>query len=146
MLICMASTCEKEADSLTALQQFETTQYYDFEILDEPNLFIYDKWELFNISGGFAGNGHDLNFDILEFREYGKYGFFRNDSLLEYGKITLALQTANDLRLKIRFDKDENSESFFNDAIKYVEFIGADTLHLIAPCCDRYNYHFKRVE
>lgn len=79
-------------------------------------------------------------------KEYGIYGFVKNKSLLEYGKISPALQTANDLRLKVDFENDEKSNSFFIDTEKYVEFIGNDTLKLYSPCCDRYNYQFKRVE
>ncbi len=70
----------------------------------------------------------------------------RNDRLLEYGKIMPALQTANEIRFKVNLEKDDNSKLFLSDKEKYVEFIGNDTLNLNAPCCDRYNYHFKRIK
>lgn len=141
------NSCEKDTfEYHTTLQALGKTKYFDSEIFAERDLKIYGKWELFDISGGFSGSGYDLNFEYLEFMEYGIYGFVNNDILLEYGKISPALQTANDIRLKIDFEKDEKSNLFFTDTEKYVDFNGNDTLLLNSPCCDRYNYHFKRVK
>lgn len=141
------NSCEKDPiENPTTLQKLETTKYFNSEIFAGPDLKIYGKWKLFGISGGFSGSGYELNFDYLEIKEYGIYGFVRNDILLEYGKISPALQTANDLRLKVDFGKDYKSDSFFTDREKYIEFSGNDTLHLNSPCCDRYNYYFKRVK
>jgi hypothetical protein len=146
-LISILNSCDKETiETTSALSEVETTRYFDSEIFSPNDLKIYGKWKLFGISGGLHGNGYDLNFDYLDIKEYGIYGFSRNDSLIEYGKISPALQTANDLRFKVDLEKDENSNSFFTDTEKYVVFNGTDTLNLNSPCCDRYNYHFKRVE
>lgn len=139
-------SCEKEpVETPSVLQEFETTKYFDSEIFAERDLKIYGMWKVFDISGGIHGNGYDPNFEYLEIKKYGIYGFVRNDSPLEYGKIMPALQ-ANEIRLKVDFEKDENSHSFFEDRVKYVIFYGTDTLHLNSPCCDRYNYHFVRVK
>jgi len=147
ILISGLNSCDKDTiETPTTLQNLETTNYFDSEIFAEPDLKIYGTWKLFAVSGGFSGTGHDLNFEYLEIKKYGIYGFVNNDSLLEYGKISPALQTANDIRLKVDFEKDEKSNSFFTDTEKYVEFMGSDTLNLNSPCCDRYNYHFKRVK
>lgn len=147
ILISGLNSCEKETiETLTAFQNLRTIKYFDTEIFAEPDLKIYGTWELFAVSGGVSGTGHDLNFKYLEIKKYGIYGFINNDTLLEYGKISPALQTANDIRLKVDFEKDEKSNSFFTDTEKYVEFTGNDTLNLNSPCCDRYNYHFKRVK
>ncbi len=147
LLVIGLGSCEKNTDDIPdPFHELEKTAYYDSEIFDEPYLKVYGKWELFDVSGGFTGMGHDLNFEYLEIKEFGIYGFFSNDSLLEYGKISPALQSANEVYLKVNFEKDENSGSFFSDYEKYILFSGSDTLHLNSPCCDRYNYHFKRVE
>jgi hypothetical protein len=147
ILISGMNSCEKDTiETITTLQKLDTTKYFDSEVFAESDLKIYGTWKLFDISGGKSGHGRDLNFEYLEIKEYGIYGFTRNDSLLEYGKISPALQTANDIRLKVNFEKDEKSNSFFTDTEKYAEFIGNDTLNLNSPCCDRYNYHFKRVK
>ena len=146
-LISGLDSCDEDTiETPATLQNLETTNYFDSEIFAEPDLKIYGTWKLFAVSGGFSGTGHDLNFEYLEIKKYGIYGFVNNDSLLEYGKISPALQTTNDIRLKVDFEKDEKSNSFFSDTEKYLEFIGIDTLNLNSPCCDRYNYHFKRVK
>lgn len=147
LLIGLLNSCGKETiEPEASLQKLETTNYFDAEIFADRDLNIYGTWQLFDVSGGLAGNGHDLNFEYFEVKAYGIYGFIGNNNLLEYGKISPALQTANDLRLKVDLEKDEKSNSFFSDREKYVEFSGTDTLHLYSPCCDRYNYHFKRVK
>ena len=147
VLISTLYSCDKNTiETPSVLLELEKTKYFDSEIFAQPDLKIYGKWKVFDISGGIHGGGYDLNFDYLEIKEYGIYGFVRNDSLLEYGKIMPALQTTNEIRLKVDLEKDENSNSFFGDREKYVEFNGNDTLHLNSPCCDRFNYHFKRVK
>ena len=147
VLINVFNSCDKNTiDTFSLLKEFETTKYFDSEIFAQTDLKIYGKWKVFDISGGIHGSGYGLNFDYLEIKEYGIYGFVRNDSLLEYGKIAPALQTANEIRLKVDLEKDENSNSFFADREKYVEFYGNDTLHLNSPCCDRFDYHFKRIK
>lgn len=88
------------------------------------------------------GGGHELTFDFLEIKRYGIYGFIRNDSIIEFGKIKIDAQTTE--TLLITFEYDENSETFMYDSEKYVNFYGKDTLSLDSPCCDRYNYHFIR--
>lgn len=141
------NSCKKDTvETLSPLQNLGTAKYYDSEIFAESDLKIYGTWKLFAVSGGFLGNGHHLNFEYLETKKYGIYGFVNHDTLIEYGKISPALKTTHDLRLKIDFEKDEKSNSFFLDPEKYVEFTGNDTLNLNSPCCDRYNYHFKRVQ
>lgn len=145
--ISMFNSCDNETvEPVSVLDEYKTTKYFDSEIFSQHDLKIYGKWRLFDISGGLLGNGYDLNFDYLEIKEYGIYGFVRKDSLLEYGKISPAILTTNEIRLKVNLDKDENSNSFFADREKYVEFLGSDTLNLNSPCCDRFNYHFERVE
>lgn len=147
LLVGVLNSCNKETiETLSPLQKLEATKYFDSEIFAQDDMDIYGKWKLYDISGGISGNGYDLDFDYLEIKEYGIYGFVRNDSLLEYGKIGPAVQNANDLRLAVDFEKDEQSDAFFNDRDKYVEYSGKDTLHLNSPCCDRYNYHLKRVK
>lgn len=143
-LIIGLNSCEKE--NFETFQNLRKTKYYNSEIFAEKDMKIYGTWELYDISGGMSGDGYNLNFEYLEIKEYGVYGFINNSTLLEYGKITIAPESANDLRLKVDFDKDRKSDLFFADNEKYIEFNGNDTLKLISPCCDRFNYHFKRVK
>ena len=135
--------CEKQTDKVdNFLDGLKENKYYDSEIFNEPYLDIYGKWKLYGVSGGLHGGGHELTFDFLEIKRYGIYGFIRNDSIIEFGKIKIDEQTTE--TLLITFEYDENSETFMYDSEKYVNFYGKDTLSLDSPCCDRYNYHFIR--
>jgi heat shock protein HslJ len=121
-----------------------TDRYYSNEIFNTQNTLIYGKWLLEEISGGLHGGGYEPDFDYFEIKSIGIYGLIRNDSLLEYGKIRIDEQTA--MSLLISLIPDNNSDTFLFDTEKYVDFYGTDTLELRAPCCDRYNYHFKRIK
>ena len=136
-----------EGDSIQIkdiLDQFPIDEYYESEIFNDNFLVIYGKWELYDVTGGIHGGGHDLNFDYLRIKEYGMYAFIRNDSTLEYGQIRIDEQT-NDF-LTITFEPHPDSEIFMYDPEKYIEFSGMDTLALVSPCCDRYNYHLIKKE
>jgi len=83
--------------------------------------------------------------DFLELKETGIYGFIRHDTILEFGKIQIDEQTTE--RLKITFFPDNAVDNiFFYDSEKYIRLAGKDSLNLYSPCCDRYNYHFVRVQ
>ncbi len=137
-------SCEKATDKIDfTLDDISEDKYYDSEIFDESNLDIYGKWKLYSVSGGIHGDGHELNLDYLEVHKFGIYGFIRDGSILEFGRININDQVNEDLL--INFMPDDNSEVFMNDSEKYINFIGNDTIILDSPCCDRYNYHFKRI-
>lgn len=140
----LVSGCEKTDDKIKFyLDDFLIDRYYNDEILDDQYLDIYGKWQLNSITGGFFGIGYKPNFNFLEIKEFGMYGFIRNDTLLEFGKIQIIQQSSRELR--ITFLPDNGVENiFFYDSEKYIELAGIDTLHLNSPCCDRYNYHFVR--
>ena len=138
-------SCEKKSSEIDdLLDKLPGNKYYESEIFNELNLDIYGKWKLYSVSGGIHGGGHELNFDYLEVHKFGIYGFIRNGSILEFGKINIDEQGSEELL--ITFKPDDNSEVFMYDSEKYVNFFGNDTLSLDSPCCDRYNYHFKRIK
>jgi hypothetical protein len=147
ILAGLFKACNEEPIEIPkVLDEVPSTTYFDAEIFSEQDLKIYGTWKVFDISGGIHGNGYAVNFDHLVIKRIGIYGFVKDNNLLEYGKIVPALWNPNDLRLKVGFEKDEQSDSFFTDTEKYVHFSGNDTLHLYSPCCDRFNYHFERVD
>ena len=114
--------------------------YYDEEIFDGQKLGIYNDWVAYNISGGFAGDGYSLDFDQLTIQTIGIFKFYRNDSLLNYGKIEII--TEDEIGLLIEFVLDSiTGTMLFEDMEKYL-YLNNDSLHLYGPCCDRYNYHF----
>lgn len=100
---------------------------------------INGKWKLYQVSGGFAGTGHELNFDYLEIEDTDRYRFIKNDNILEYGTILIEKEDA----ALISFQPDQNSDIFWGDREKYVIF-HSDSLDLQSPCCDRFNYHFVK--
>ena len=129
---------------LISIDSMSTDNYYSIEIFSSQNSKIYGKWNLKEISGGIHGNGYEPNFDYLEARNIGIYGLIRNDSLLEFGKISIDEQNVESLLIKLI--PDINSDTFLFDSEKYVDLYGNDTLVFLAPCCDRFNYHFIRTE
>jgi hypothetical protein len=106
------------------------------------NESYYGRWKLYDVSGGFTGRGHTLNFDYLEIEKVNKYRFLKNDTIIEYGIITLVEDSKE--RPLFNFNPDKNSDKFMGDSEKYFVLEGNDTLNLNSPCCDRYNYHFVR--
>jgi len=146
LLIASSNSCVKESGELvSALEKLKSTKYFDSEVFAESDLKIYGTWKLFSVTGGFSGGEHELGFEFLEIKEYGIYGFVKNSSLLEFGEIAPGLQLANEIGLKVSFEKDEESASFVGNKEVNVIFIGNDTLHLYSPCCDLYDFHLKRV-
>lgn len=147
ILAVLFAACNEESIEIPqVLDEVPSTTYFDAEIFAEQDLKIYGTWKIFDISGGIHGLGYEPNFDYLVIKRIGIYGFVKDNSLLDFGKIVPALWNPNDLQLKVDFEKDEQSGSFFTDRIKYVHYNGNDTLHLSSPCCDRFNYHFARVK
>ena len=121
---------------------YEIDKYYDSEIFTGTGLNLYGKWDIYSISGGISGGGYTPDFDYLEIKKYGIYGFTRNDTILEFGKIIIEEQTSESLL--IHFEADDSSEFFMGDTEKYVILNVTDSLNLNSPCCDRYNYHYVR--
>ncbi|MCF8231434.1 MAG: hypothetical protein K9J27_04525 [Bacteroidales bacterium] len=146
ILLVLFAGCEKDNDEKEfLLNNVQVDEYYDSEILNNPYFDMYGKWKLFGITGGIHGNGHELNFDFFTMKKFGIYGFIRNDSILEYGRISIDQQTAD--TLLIRLIPDEDSDNIFmTDNEKYVKLNAKDSLNLVSPCCDRFDYHFERAE
>lgn len=147
ILAGLVAACEKETIDIPGeFAELHPNKYFDIEIFSGHDSTIYGAWKIFDISGGFHGGGYDVNFDYLLIKKIGIYGFLKNDSLMEYGRIVPVAQFPVQPSLLVNFEKDENSDSFLGDNEKYVHFSGNDTLHLYSPCCDRFNFHFERVE
>lgn len=145
LVLVSITSCKKITDKASLKLKIDTIKgdtYYKSEIFNHKYQSLYGNWSLINVSGGFAGGGHEKNFDFLEIKPFGIYGFVRNDSLVEYGKVVITEQT--DSSLLINLVSDSNPGGVMIDPEKYVNFYGQDTLALDAPCCDRYSYNFVR--
>ncbi len=122
-------------------------KYYSEEIIPFDFRGIYGTWQLYGISGGFSGMGYEINFDYLVLKPIGIYGLVRNDSLFEYGSIQIIPPLDNSTgMLAIKFLPDYYSDlnPYYDPNGKYVTLKGRDSLNLISPCCDNYNWHFIR--
>jgi hypothetical protein len=118
--------------------------YYNSEIFSEEYISIYNKWRLMSISGGFTGEGYNPDFEVMEITKFGIYKLYRNDSLLHLGKIEIEEVNADNIIISFISDTCIGDITFY-DMIKYVyaNDFNDSTLNLIAPCCDRYSYHFE---
>jgi len=141
--------CEKESNVRFHLDSIDSHKYYSNEIIPTDYQKIYGKWRLYKVSGGFHGTGHEPDYDYLEIKNFGIYGLVRNDTLFEYGKIELDTfdNNTNDF-LQVRFIPDyyNGLNPYMYPPEKYIDLKGTDSLDLISPCCDMYNYHYKRIK
>lgn len=142
-------SCEKNTEFKYHLDSIDSYDYYSEEIIPADQQIIYGKWKLYNISGGFSGAGYEPDYDYLEIKSVGIYGLVKKNDLLEAGKIELdTFDNLNTDILQIRlipeYMADQNA--FMHPFEKYVVFKGSDSLDLNSPCCDAYNYHYKRIK
>jgi hypothetical protein len=135
-LMVWSYACEKE-------DLVEKEKYYDSEIFLEENVSIYGKWDLIENSGGIAGTGKQIDAKvILEIKRYGRYKLYQDQSLTEFGKITIIRQERGELVILFEPD-DETVFSLFDTVEKTVMIEGQD-LWLSDPCCDLFQYHFRK--
>lgn len=129
------------------LDALDCAAYYESEIMGATSLEIYGKWNLVDISGGFSGSGYEPDFDFLEFKKFGIYGLVRNDTLFEYGKVALETFDPNQpeaLQIRLIPEWYAGTNPYMQPE-KYVVLNGLDSLALLSPCCDMYNYHFRKI-
>lgn len=115
-------------------------RYYSSEIQFFVGSELYKTWKLIRVTGGIMGGEHPLPFDYLVMKPHGIYGVILNDTLKEYGKISVGEK--GELGMLLSFQPDTVSPSFVYDFEKYASMISNDTLLLIAPCCDRFSFEF----
>ena len=131
-------SCEKE--NLT-----EEKKYYDSEIFLDQNRSIYGKWNLKENSGGIIGTGKQIDADVdLEIEKFGRYRLFHDKALSEFGRLSILIQSTDSLVILFEPD-DEMTFSFFDRIEKTVIIEGPD-LWLTDPCCDLFQYHFRKRE
>lgn len=148
LLFFLSSGCDSSADPESYLETIDSGTYYSSEILDGEAQDIYGLWKIYDVSGGFAGSGHEPEFDLLEIKQFGVYGLVKGNELIEYGRIDAEVfDPSNEDMLQIRMIPEfPSAESLLmNPPEKYIQFRGTDSLDLNAPCCDMYNYHYLRI-
>ena len=142
-LLLIGLGCNKESTSKVTpntsfIDTVSTQRYYGSDILLPQYSGIYNKWKLTHVTGGLIGGEHRLGFDFLIFKKNGIYCLVKNDSIKEFGKISISDQYKEGLLIDLQPDK--LSETFVGDFEKFVDLSHKDTLILKAPCCDRYNF------
>lgn len=103
------------------------------------------QWELLSITGGFTGDGYPPDFSILYIGGDATYwlGESSTDKLAE-GSYEVFKKGEDDW---IRFDaKNNNSQHHFDAQEKMIGFSIEGTLVLSEPCCDLYQYEFKKLK
>ena len=104
-------------------------------------------WNLVNTSGGKTGEGYDAAFDQMIVDETLNFKLNYEGDFVISGKIEEIENPSFDLFVHVIPD-DLNPAVYMpiiEDVEKSVEFEG-DDLNLIAPCCDRYNFHFVKAD
>jgi hypothetical protein len=140
--------CKNTENEELYLDSFDTKKYYTQEVFPDSLLPLYGKWKLYKVSGGFCGCGHDPEYDYLELKSFGIYGIIRNDTLLEFGKLAPGIfDQISDDYFQVKFEPEfyTGKNPIISPAEKYMHLHGKDSLDVISPCCDLYNYHFRRV-
>ena len=152
VLVCAVllalSGCAENNGVTLHLNDIDETAYHSKEIIPVKYSALYGKWKLVSVSGGFSGDGIEPNFDYLEIKEYGIYGLVRGDELFEYGKVeldTFDIDRADVLQLRFVPESISGSGPAMSPPEKYVELRESQILDLNAPCCDMYNFHFKKA-
>ena len=147
-IFLMVLGCDKSDGPNTYLGSIDSHYYYAEDFLGETQQPFYGLWKLYDVSGGFAGSGHEPEYELLELKSIGIYGLIKGENLIEYGKIELdTFDHANAAILQLKFIPEfpSTQSSLINPAEKYVQFRNADSLDLNSPCCDMYNYHYRRL-
>lgn len=142
-------SCENEGNVKSHLESFDTDKYYSEEIIPADYQTIYGKWRLYDISGGFSGNGYEPDYEYLELKSTGIYGLVRNNILFEYGKIeldTFDIHTPGLLQMRLISEFHSGQNPYMYSPGLYIGLTGIDTLNIYSPCCDMYNYHHKRIK
>jgi hypothetical protein len=85
--LLILSSCSKEDEKSLNLDSFKREKYFNDEVLTGDSHNLYGLWKAYNVFGGWSGYSKP-DFDYLEIKPYGIYGIIRNDTLLEYGKIS----------------------------------------------------------
>ena len=81
------AACKKEEFKSTYLDSLSSDKYFNNEVLTGDSQNLYGLWKAYSVFGGWSGYSKP-DFDYMEIKPYGIYGIIKNDSLLEYGKIS----------------------------------------------------------
>jgi len=151
ILLCLLAFlgCKEDENPGFIMDLIQSNRYYNQEVIPVAYQNMYGQWRLYDISGGLTASGKETDFDYLELKPFGIYGMVRDDILFEYGsveKYTFDSTSTEGLQVRMLAEFPSGLEPyFFSSWTKYVFLRGTDSLDLVSPCCDMYNYHFVRA-
>lgn len=104
---------------------------------------VVGKWKLEDISGGFAGNGYNADWNYLELKADLTYRRLQNDSLRYQG--TYELQK-KDGKTFIDFKQSATPGNSPFDFVQKEVLLEKDKFILSDPCCDMFQYEFSKTK
>jgi hypothetical protein len=111
---------------------------------NEPNNPYTGEWELLSITGGFAGNGYPADFSVLYLGGDATYWIGDSSDKVAEGTYEIYKKGEEDW---VRFDADDSqNQHIFETQDKMIGFSIEGTLVLSEPCCDLYQYEFKKLK
>jgi hypothetical protein len=150
LVLFLTANCNKsniEKDYSVLLDTVSKLKYYQDDPLNEKYQDFYGIWKVIGTSGGFSGQGYKPDFEYLLVKANLIFGIVRNDSLITTGKIKIKNQDENELCVDFISDiePDKVNIIILNGLESYIEISG-DSLNLVAPCCDFFNTHLKKIK
>ena len=141
------ANCQYDKPYPSSLNGIPANTYYSSDIFKDKQPEIYGTWEVVGTSGGFGGQGYAQDFDYLVIKPNAIFGIIRDSQLLTTGKMEIVEDPSQALLVRFISEADPTSlgVEILSDSEKFIQ-IDSDNLTLNAPCCDRFNTHFKRVE
>lgn len=151
-LIFINSTngCNKEDPPIpdSFLASIDSNEYFEEDIFPADSQFIYGIWQLYDITGGYSGDGKDPEYDYVEFKKNGIWGCINSMELVDYG------------RLYMQYSKTKYWEGtvigFIPDSLAYLDLIPIntymvsgntrDSICLNSSLSHGYNYYFERIK
>ena len=146
ILLLILLSCTKEDNKVYSyLDSFPANKYFDTEVLTGNYQVFYGLWKAIGAYSGWGGS-FKPNFDFLEIKPSGIYGFVRNDTLIEYGKITPNTDIIPNFPglpviLDPEYDLNNDSKVRYN---MYFELVRKDTLGVYDGYYDGVSILFAR--
>jgi hypothetical protein len=129
---------------LIALLSFSFLQCEKGDGNEKSNNPYTGEWELLSISGGFAGNGYTADFSILYLGGDATYWIGDSNGKIAEGTYEVYQKENEDW---IRFDSDNSqNQHIFETQDKMISFDVEEKMFLTEPCCDLYQYEFKKLK
>lgn len=117
-------------------------KYYHSEILPNGYQDIYGSWELIQTTGGITGYGFGTKDLSIRMCPFGIFRLYKKGIEINHAKMEFISTNADNISVNFQFDKQDTVIGLA--APTYIFVPKNDSLWFKSPCCDRYDYLFKR--